>query len=219
MIATNSQQALCIEQLRAARARLSVKGLLKPDDTLSIRVPGGDAVFLTEIAGGEAPHRSLGLASITTGAAEIHRLAYAARADVGAILLNRQPWAAALPAAGGTLPGVFDEQLRQLGWQVTQLTPSPLFRADPELARGGNAFGMGEAVLCLGMTAERLVFNAELLEKCAKAYVLASATGLPVTQIPWLVRWIATRRLRREQRRAAASFARGELPAKSTGYK
>jgi hypothetical protein len=49
--------------------------------------------------------------------------------------------------------------------------------------------------------------------------VLARATGLPVKKVPWLVRWIATRRLRREQRRAAASYSQGQLPAKSMGYK
>jgi len=219
MSAVNPHETLCAQQLRAARTRLANKGLLKADDSLSIRVPGGDVVFMTETAGGDAPHRTLSLRSVTTGAAEMHRLAYVARPDAGAILLNRQQWAAALPAAGGTMPGIFDEQLRQLGWKVTQITPSALSRAHPEMAGGGNAFGMGEEVLCLGMTAERLVFNAELLEKCAKAYVLATATGLGLKKIPWLVRWIATRRLRREQRRAAASYARGELPPRSMGYK
>ena len=219
MSAINPHEPLSVQQLQAARTRLTLKGLLQPDDSLSIRVPGGEVVFMTELAGGDAPHRRLGLGSITTGVAELHRLAYVARPDVGAILLNRQRWAAAIPAAGGTMPGIFDEQLRQLGWKVTQITPSTLIRARPQLAGGGNAFGIGDQVLCLGMTAERLVFNAELLEKCAKAYVLARATGLPVKSVPWLVRWIATRRLRREQRRAAASYARGELPPRSMGYK
>jgi len=73
-------------------------------------------------------------------------------------------------------------------------------------------------VLCLGMTLERLVFNAELLEKCAQAYLLARATGLAVRRIPWLVRLVATGRLRRDQRRAAASYARGEAPGRVAGY-
>jgi len=39
-----------------------------------------------------------------------------------------------------------------------------------------------------------------------------------VRRIPWLVRLVATGRLRRDQRRAAASYARGEAPARVAGY-
>jgi ribulose-5-phosphate 4-epimerase/fuculose-1-phosphate aldolase len=207
--------------LHAARTRLAAKGLLRAGDSMSMRVPGTDAcMFLTEPAGGDAGSRRLPLSSVAADAAEIHRLVYLARPDVGAILLNRQLWAAALPAAGGTLPGIFDEQLRHLGWKVTQIAaPASLLEARRQLAGGGNAFGMGKQVLCLGMTAERLTFNAELLEKSAKAYVLASATGLEVKKIPWLVQWIATGRLRRDQKRAAGAYARGQMPPKSAGYK
>jgi ribulose-5-phosphate 4-epimerase/fuculose-1-phosphate aldolase len=207
--------------LQAARARLAARGLLGAGDSVSMRVPGADAcMFLTEPERGEAGSRRLPLSSAAADPAEVHRLVYLARPDVGAVLLNRQPWAAALPAAGGTLPGLFDEQLRHLGWNVPQIAaPASLPEARRRLAGGGNAFGVGNQVLCLGMTGERLVFNAELLEKSAKAFVLASATGLGVTKIPWLVQWIATRRLRRDQKRAAASYARGQTPPKSAGYK
>jgi ribulose-5-phosphate 4-epimerase/fuculose-1-phosphate aldolase len=207
--------------LQAARTRLAAKGLLASGDTVSMRVPGaGTCMFLTERFGGDAGSRRLPLSSVAEEAAEIHRLVYLARPDVGAILLNRQRWASALPCAGGTLPGLFDEQLRHLGWNVPQIAPpGSLSDARRQMAGGGNAFGVGRQVLCLGMTGERLVFNAELLEKSAKAYVLARATGLRVRRIPWLVQWIATGRLRRDQKRAAASFARGEAPVRSAGYK
>jgi ribulose-5-phosphate 4-epimerase/fuculose-1-phosphate aldolase len=207
--------------LQAARTRLAAKGLLRAGDSVSMRVPGADScMFLTEPAGGEIGSRRLPLSNAAVGVAEIHRLVYLARPDVGAIVLNCQPWAAALPAAGGTMPGLFDEQLRHLGWKVPQIAaPASLPEARRQMAGGGNAFGMGKQVLCLGMTGERLVFNAELLEKSAKAYVLARATGLAVRRIPWLVRWIATGRLRRDQKSAAASFARGQVPARSAGYK
>jgi hypothetical protein len=208
------------EQLQAARKRLADKGLLNAGDSLSLRIPGIDSyLFMVEPAAGAyaaASLRPLGI--IGTDAAETHRLVYAARGDVGAILLNRQHWAAALPTVGGVLPGIFDEQLRHLGWKVTQITLSTLFRARRQLMRGGNAFGLGSQVLIFGMTAERLIYNAELLEKCAKAYLLAKVSGRRVRRIPWLVRYIATRRLNRELKRAAASFARGELPVRSAGY-
>src|SRR6516162_3138911 len=104
-------------QLLAAVQRLTDKRLVQPGDTLSLRLPGADAFVLAN----ESPQsdgrafRRIPLAEAGASAgAELHRLAYLARADVGAILIGRQCWAAALPAAGGTLPGVFDEQLRHL---------------------------------------------------------------------------------------------------------
>ena len=208
-------------RLQAARERLSSRGLLLTCDSLSLRLPGaGACLFALEPPAGDASFARLPLAlPSTNAAAEVHRLIYLARADAGALLLSHQPWAAALPAAGGTLPGVFDEQLRHLGARVTQIpTPRALERVRAHLAGGANAFGIGAQVLCLGMTLERLVFNAELLEKCAQAYLLARATGLAVRRIPWLVRLVATGRLRRDQRRAAASYARGEAPARAAGY-
>jgi ribulose-5-phosphate 4-epimerase/fuculose-1-phosphate aldolase len=209
-------------QLHAARERLTSKGLLVPGDSLSLRLPGAGAFLLvhepTDANESDPVRVPLALPCVSA-AEELHRRIYLARADAGALLLSHQRWASALPAAGGTLPGVFDEQLRHLGAQVKQLpTPRTLQQVRACLADGANAFGIGSQVLCLGMTLERLVFNAELLEKCAQAYVLASATGLPVRRIPWLVRRVATGRLRRDQRRAAASYSRGEAPARVAGY-
>lgn len=209
-------------QLQAARERLSRWGLLRPGDSLSLRLPGVGVCLLAQepTAAGEGVFDRIPLAvPATSAAAEQHRLVYLARGDAGALLLSRQHWAAALPAAGGTLPGVFDEQLRNLGAQVTQMpTPRTAALVRAQLAAGANAFGIGTQVLCLGMTLERLVLNAELLERCAQAYLLARATGLRVRRIPWPVRVVAAARLRRHQRRAAASYARGEAPARLAGY-
>ena len=133
--------------------------------------------------------------------------------------MNRQPWAAALHALGGDMPGIFDEQIRHLGRSVGALDGPP--GAPHNLARlrsGANAWVTPEHVLCLGMIPERTVFNAELLEKCAKAYVLATSAGLPVGRIPWLVRWIANGRLLKDERRAAAQYALGQTPELSTAY-
>jgi hypothetical protein len=158
-------------------------------------------------------------AAVSCARAPAQQAAAAGRRHAVAAPARRQYWACALPAAGGVLPGIFDEQLRHLGARVAQVElPRNAAKVRARLAGGANAFGMGERVLCLGMTLERVVFNAELLEKCAQAYVLARASGLAVRRIPWLVRHIATGRLRRDERRAAASYARGEAPARVAGY-
>jgi len=86
------------------------------------------------------------------------------------------------------------------------------------LQSGANAFILNQQVLSLGMTLDRLVFNAELLEKCAKAFVLASSTGKPVGKIPWLVRWIANGRLMKDERHSAQQYARGQTPVFKSAY-
>jgi hypothetical protein len=206
-------------QLQAARQRLASRGLLRPGDSLSLRLPGAGACLFLQQESAAAPERAFDRISLAvpamTAAAEQHRLIYLARGDAGALLLNRQPWAAGLRAAGGALPGLFAEQLRHLGARVAHMpTPRTFEQVRAQLVGGANAFGIGAQVLCLGMTLERLVLNAELLERCAQAYLLARATGLKVRRISWLVRVLSAARLRRDQRRAAASYARGEAPAR-----
>jgi ribulose-5-phosphate 4-epimerase/fuculose-1-phosphate aldolase len=86
------------------------------------------------------------------------------------------------------------------------------------LAGGANTILVGNLPVCVGTTCQRVVLNAELLEKCAKAHVLATATGEPVGRLPWWVCRIATGRLRKDQRRAASRFALGLLPEEARGY-
>ncbi len=117
------------------------------------------------------------------------------------------------------MPGVFDEQIRHLGRSVARLDDSLGTIAIQKFLRSGaNAFVASGQVLCLGMIIERAVFNAELLEKCAKAYVLAYSSGMPVGKIPWLVRWIANGRLMKDERNAAEQYANGLTPAFSSAY-
>ncbi|MBV8124473.1 MAG: class II aldolase/adducin family protein [Burkholderiaceae bacterium] len=210
------------QDLDAARQRLQGKGLLLPGDSLSCRLPGtGCFAIVTAGAAGEpVALRELGLQDARAAADEaLHGLIYEARDDVGAVLLGRQPWGRALGSCGETLPGVFDEQLRHLGWCVeARALPNDAAQARRSLADGANAYLLSGRALVLGMAPERLVFNAELLEKCAKSYLLARASGARVYLIPWLVRWIATGRLRKDQRRAADHHRRGLAAPRSAGY-
>jgi hypothetical protein len=210
-------------KLSDAATRLSAKGLLQPGDSLSMRLAGTGRILLLT-AGDAMPQ--IETVALPSSAVEFghsplsrHLAVYQARADVGTILLNRQPWAAALHELNGDMPGVFDEQIRHLGRSVVRLDDRFGAAAiQTSLRSGANAFIASGQVICLGMIVERAVFNAELLEKCAKAYVLASSTGMPVGKIPWLVRWIANGRLMKDERKAAEQYAKGQTPAFSSAY-
>ncbi|WP_343731252.1 class II aldolase/adducin family protein [Duganella sp.] len=210
-----------IARLNDAAKRLCAKGLLQPEDTLSMRLAGCDNILLQT---GSGPAQRVDIVPVTDGAvagplAAQHLAVYRARPDVGCVLLNRQPWACALHALARDMPGVFDEQIRHLGRSVALLDgPVELTANQARLQNGANAWVAPGHVLCFGTLPERTVFNAELLEKCAKAYVLATSAGLPVGRIPWLVRWIANGRLLKDERRAAEQYAMGQTPVLSTAY-
>jgi hypothetical protein len=95
---------------------------------------------------------------------------------------------------------------------------SASIEVEKALASGGNALLVEGMPFCLGTTATRMAQNAELFEKCATAYVLAAAAGGTIRPLPWLVRWIANGRMKKDQRRAAERFTAGRLPEESQGY-
>jgi len=138
---------------------------------------------------------------------ELQLALYRLRPDAGAIVTGMFPWACRLAALGGGMPAMFDEQVRHLGPRIEhlRLEDGELSSASVKLLRrGANAFLLGQDAVCLGFDSDRAVLNAELFEKCVQAYVLARLTGLPMRPIPFYVRHVAAKRLRDEQRRAAA---------------
>jgi len=204
-----------LQDFEAARQRLAAKGLLEDGDSLSCRLPASRQMLLfTQDHQQPAPPRCVPLDAPDEAALAAGRI-YSTRPDVGAILFARLHWSGALSNAGQCMPGVFDEQLRHLGAKVRRLADGV---DDKALSDGANAYGLPDGVLSLGMNIERLIFNVELLEKCAMAYTLALTSGREVRRIPWLVRRIATGRLRRDQRDAAAHHARGEFAPRKAGY-
>jgi ribulose-5-phosphate 4-epimerase/fuculose-1-phosphate aldolase len=197
-----------VQQVQKALARLAGKGLaVEPPVLFSVRLPGQAAMTVGD---GQGEVETVPFDTADTRF-EMHASVYRLRGDAGAILTAPQSWASRLASFPEPMPGVFDEQVRQLGQKVEPFSAATL-------AEGANAFLSGRLVLTIGFTAERAVLNAELLEKCAKAYLLASLTGRPVGLIPWLVRRIARRRLRKDQQRASAAHARGEVPAPFPTY-
>ncbi|MGM9491051.1 hypothetical protein [Ideonella sp. YS5] len=190
------------------RDRLAARQLLRGAGAgVSLRIPGSGELWFGAAAD-EAPRR---LADVP-----LHTALYAARPDVGAIAVGGGVFGACLADFGGRMPEVFDEQARHLGRMGPAVRSTESFVTS--LRAGGNALLVDGVTVCLGTTGSRLALNAELFEKCAKAYVLAAAAGGPVKPLPWWVRHIANGRLRKDQGRAAARLAQGLLPEESRGY-
>jgi ribulose-5-phosphate 4-epimerase/fuculose-1-phosphate aldolase len=207
------------EDLKQARARLARQDLFEVAyGLLSVRIPAsGDALFLAFDAP-QAQPESVGESRQSCEARALHAQIYRARADVGSIATAGGKFTRALADQDENLAPVFDEQVRHLGpfaHFARVGSPDSLRLA---LAGHGNVLaGKGTAIV-LGVNCRRMVFNVELLEKCAKAFLLARATGSPTSTIPWWVRRIAHGRLVREEKRAAARFAAGLLPEDAKAY-
>ena len=221
--------------LLAARQRLAQQGLAEPlQASVSLRLPGGRGLLFLEGANAIAQRIELAPTCADTTATllanaqgpALHAAIYRRRADVGAVAVGGGRFGRALADLGGVLPLAFDEQARHLGWMRGPLrtTSGTAGKFDfgvalaAALESGGNAVLVDAIPVSLGMTCQRMVFNAELFEKCATACVLARATGGRVTTLPWWVGRIATGRLKRDQRRAAGRFAQGMLPEEVRGY-
>ncbi|HTV86320.1 MAG TPA: hypothetical protein VME63_12980 [Dyella sp.] len=204
--------------LEDAIGRLDAKQLLGAGASVSVRLPGTQEMLLG--APGKTPAR-IPLLGCGDGEQAWHAAAYRTRADIGAIALGGGFYGRSLGDFGGDLPQVFDEQARHLGRTappLAALAGDPAAGARRSLPARGNAWVCGRNVLVFGSTVQRLVLNAELLEKCAKAYVLAKATGALIHTLPWWVCRIANGRLKKDQRRAARRFALGLLPDEVKGY-
>jgi hypothetical protein len=202
---------------RQTRDRLLERNLLEgPEANLSLREPAGQTMWFG-MAGAEPVAMSWrDSASLPTPTARLHAQVYGVRGDAGGVMVGGGVFGRRLSDFGGALPGVFDEQVRHVGRMGPAATaPGDLAQA---LAAGGNALIMRGEPLCIGTTAARLAMNAELFEKCAKAFVLATATGGRVKPLPWVVRHVANRRLMKDERRAAERFACGLLPEETKGY-
>ncbi|MBC7252275.1 MAG: class II aldolase/adducin family protein, partial [Anaerolineae bacterium] len=140
----------------------------------------------------------------------LHAVVYQARADVNAVIHTHQVYASALALINAPIPALFDEQVRFLGRSVEIIPYAPSGtgflrrRVKSRIRNGHNAYILqNHGVLVLGSSAERAVYNLELLEKCALAYLLALCTERKVTRIPLLVREIVFAKLREDEKRYA----------------
>lgn len=216
------------QSLQQISRRLNEKGAFgNAHGTVSIRIPGGNQFLFLDTSARDhgKPHKVLALSRETAPDPtlyDLHARIYEMRGDVGSILTGCPEWGMTLAEIPGSMPAVFDEQARQLGKSIEHIStdshashPDELFR---ELQKGSNVVLMSDSVLICGVTPEKLVFNSELLEKCAKAYLLAYLTGQRIRKIPFYVRIIANSRMLKDQKRSAESYARGEVPGGFTAY-
>ncbi len=204
------------QELRSAAEALAAKGLMREGDMLALRAPArGEACTLVLSRDGV----EVSWAGLDDRAVGNPEMIFAARPDVGAVLIGGPDWARGLSLLDHAMPGVFDEQIRHLGKQVARL-PVAVDEGSLKklLGTGANGFLHDGRLWCFGMTLERLAQNAEILEKCAKAYMLAAMTGERVRRIPWLVRHIANGRLLADEKLAAAAHSRGERAVPKVGY-
>lgn len=203
--------------LRADESRLRAKSLFgQAGDSLSMRIPGRDEFLLALPDGGEL--RQVSFQTDGKEAAGLHAAVYRSRKDAGAVLVGRTPWSAALASVGAPIPTLFDEQARHIG---NAGKPVRIGRGSPmsgAIEDGSNIAIYGDQRICVGTTPNRVVFNAELFEKCAKAFVVAQASGHRIQKVPGWVRYIAGGRLRKDQKRAAESYAAGRIPEGMDGY-
>jgi len=220
------QRAQIEMQLLEGCRRLARKGFLNTAaDSFSMRIPASMEMILASGCRDwlqmEIGHLDTVSLLVTEGLSGLHASIYQERPDVGAVTISSPKGVRLLAHHGCWLPPLFDEQVRHVGLSTELLESGGSL--SPDLVRrifrgGANAALFGEQLLCLGITCERVLCNTELYEKCAQAFVLAKASGNRIGHIPAWVRLIATRRLLKEERRAAESYRKGLVPQGIGGY-
>ena len=199
------------------KARFQAKGLFgNPGDSLSMRIPGRQEFFLA------LPHTedisTVAFGKQDNGPEALHAAIYSNRADVGAVLIGQTPWSAALASLEASIPTLFDEPARHIGKVEPAVDDGDIQGLVGALEAGSNIAICGDQRICLGVTSDRLVFNAELFEKSTKAFLIAQSCGQPLKKVPGLVRYIAGNRLSKDQKYAAECYAAGRVPEGTSAY-
>lgn len=139
----------------------------------------------------------------------MHGAIYETRPDASVVIHTHQIYASTFALINQPIPALYDEQVRFLGRSVEIVDYAPsgtsfLKKAIvSKLRNHANAYILkNHGTLCLGDSAERTIFNVELLEKCALTYLLALCTEKKVSKIPLPIREIIFAKLRKDQKLA-----------------
>lgn len=126
--------------------------------------------------------------SVETG---MHLEIYRNRPDVNAVIHTHQVYASVLAVLSRPLPALFDEAVACMGDGVEIIPYAP--SGSPELAANVAArlanrcncyIIQNHGALCLGTSMQKAFKNVELLEKCARVYCHALATGCKINTLP-----------------------------------
>jgi ribulose-5-phosphate 4-epimerase/fuculose-1-phosphate aldolase len=199
--------------------RLVEKGyLIGTGGNVSLRIPGERALAITpsnydymKMSAQDICILGLDLAAIDAPMkpsieSSLHAAIYEHRPDANVVIHTHQIYASVFGLIDTPIPALFDEQARFLGRSVEVISYAPsgtglLKRAIvSRLKNHCNAYILkNHGAVCLAESAERAIFNVELLEKCALTYLLALCTEKKVSRIPLAVREIAFSKLRKDQ--------------------
>jgi L-ribulose-5-phosphate 4-epimerase len=142
----------------------------------------------------------------------MHAAIYETRPDAAVVIHTHQIYASTFALINQTIPALYDEQVRFLGRSVEIVDYAPsgtsfLKKAIvSKLHNHCNAYILkNHGALCLGDSAERAIFNVELLEKCALTYLMALCTDKKVSRIPLPIREIIFSKLRKDQKQTEKS--------------
>ena len=143
---------------------------------------------------------------------KMHAAIYNERKDVKAIIHTHQAIASALTLIKAPIPALFDEQVRFLGRSVEIIPYAPsgtgmlVKQVAKHVRNHNNAFLMqNHGALVFGDSMERAIENAQILEKCAKAYLLSLLSERKINQLPLPIREIVFQMLRKDQKLAEVS--------------
>jgi L-ribulose-5-phosphate 4-epimerase len=147
----------------------------------------------------------------------MHAAIYIERIDVNAIIHTHQALASALTLINAPIPALFDEQVRFLGRSVEIIPYAPsgtgllVKRVAKHVRNHNNAFLMqNHGALIFGDSMERAIENAQILEKCAKAYLLSLLSERKISQLPIPIREIIFLMLRKDQKQTEARYPNTE---------
>ncbi len=121
----------------------------------------------------------------------MHIRVYRQRPDVTAVIHTHSVYASVFSVLNKPIPSLFDEITYAIG-PVVEIVPYAL-AASPALIDNVTSrlhnkcycyILQNHGALCLGKTIEQALKNAELLEKVAKIYYHALATGQEITRLP-----------------------------------
>ena len=126
--------------------------------------------------------------SVETG---MHVAVYKNRKDINAVVHTHQVYASVFAVINTPIPALFDEVASTIGPLVEVVpyglsgSPQLLENVVSKLGNRGNCYILqNHGILALGADLQKAKRAAELLEKCARVYYRALATGKEITLLP-----------------------------------